>query len=163
MCVPAQVGGFSHLRTFDVRKSSIHVLTPPKLGALREMARDNITIVNSVCNGPWGKDSYSPCTCVSIWLFFMCVMGVQTYNINGVWNGYIYHGNIDAKWFFSQFLAQRWYCIFSGSPQSSKVYTYFLSWMFGFRGGWVSTMFRFVNPYELLDAPLDKNPLIQYL
>ena len=31
-----------HLRTFDVQKSSTHVLTPPKLGALREVAPDNI-------------------------------------------------------------------------------------------------------------------------
>ena len=32
----------SHLRTFDVRKSSTHVLTPPKIGALGEVAPDNI-------------------------------------------------------------------------------------------------------------------------
>ncbi len=41
LCVPAQVGGFSHLRTLDVPKSSTHVLSL-KLGALREVARDNI-------------------------------------------------------------------------------------------------------------------------
>ncbi len=42
LCVPVQVGGFSHLGTFDIRKSSTHVLTPPKIGALKEVARDNI-------------------------------------------------------------------------------------------------------------------------
>ena len=33
--------------------------------------------------------------------------------------------------------------------------TYFLSWMFGFKGGW--GLFGFINPYELLDAPLLTN------
>ena len=40
--LPAQVGGFSHLRTFDVRKPPTHVHMPPKIGALGEVARDNM-------------------------------------------------------------------------------------------------------------------------
>ncbi len=34
--------GFSHLRTFDVRKSSTHVPTPPNIVALGEVAYDNM-------------------------------------------------------------------------------------------------------------------------